>query len=309
MSGTEAAYAANRYAMAIAVSGSTKRELVSYRPTHCPVLTSRSVCCCSVLTWRMLPSAYAMSGTDIAYAATGRQVRVRSDGRARDQRHFPSAYALATRCPVLTWRDQTHFRLCSVRCHHKETEWETAINHFSYAISLSVCYAMSGTDTGYDVLSPYACAARCPVLTLRMLLAPLPAYARATPCQVLTTPYAVLPGASKTRSRGQRSGSTVLCYGTGCGAGSGTLYSLLRACYAVSGTAYALSGTVLRACYAMSGTAYALSSTVLRACYAMAGTERGYAATRRNPSFNHLAPSRGSTEPYRPTRLLRDVRC
>eukprot|EP00961_Rhodomonas_salina_P234589 3170587-Rhodomonas_salina.2 len=108
---------------------------------------------CPVLTHASCPRAcYEMSGTDIAYGATRR--RTCKPLRPPSRRSTPlSAYALATRCPVLTWAPK-HLR---------------------------ACYAMSGTDIGY--YAPTRERMKCPILTQSRVLC---TSALATRCPVLT---------------------------------------------------------------------------------------------------------------------------
>eukprot|EP00961_Rhodomonas_salina_P123767 1667891-Rhodomonas_salina.1 len=56
---------------------------------------------CPVLSERMVRSAYAMSGTDLAYGATSVSATIAHRDGSRFGPGLLSAYALATPCPVL----------------------------------------------------------------------------------------------------------------------------------------------------------------------------------------------------------------
>eukprot|EP00961_Rhodomonas_salina_P063034 846743-Rhodomonas_salina.2 len=100
-----------------------------------------------------------MSGTDVAYGATG-------------SAHVQMAMPLRLRvCDAVSGTDSRYAatrREGVGRCESK----------VCYAICLRVCYAMS--STGIPALSPYALATRCPVLSCRMCAYP-------TRCPVLTS--------------------------------------------------------------------------------------------------------------------------
>eukprot|EP00961_Rhodomonas_salina_P261626 3535963-Rhodomonas_salina.3 len=82
----------------------------------------------------------------------------------------------------------------------------------------------------------------------------------------------------------------------------------LRACYAISGTGIAYGAISLRACYAISGTDLAYGAISLRACYAMSGTDLAYGASSGGSSNSSNTAAAGRILGYFPTRLLRDVR-
>eukprot|EP00961_Rhodomonas_salina_P125386 1689125-Rhodomonas_salina.1 len=116
---------------------------------------------------------------------------------------------------------------------------------------------------GGGMLSPYALATRCPVLTSRMAVQ---YRASVRCCNVLCNARVWLSG-------------TDLAYGA-------TLYCAVRgtdlahgptACYAMSGTYLAYGATRLDA--PLSPSSISTTGTTLRACYAMSGTDLAYDAT------------------------------
>eukprot|EP00961_Rhodomonas_salina_P129192 1740448-Rhodomonas_salina.2 len=246
-----------------------------------------------------LRACYAKSGTETACGGTSRQgtcVERRGGGGRSDPL---SAYALATRCPVLRYRMVLSAYAMS----------GTKIPNGT--VSLRACDAMSGTEKAYaygaaeselrmlrkeiDTLEGSAC---CTALGRVYYYAMASSYAlpMRCPAMLLHACYAMSGteiGYAATRENGGRVGaetgsrgillrrvriSSYAMPGTDIADGAGTETGnviLLRACYAMSGTEI---GYVI-VLHAMSGTGIG-RLIVLRACYAMPGTEFGYAATR-----------------------------
>eukprot|EP00961_Rhodomonas_salina_P285130 3852977-Rhodomonas_salina.1 len=153
-----------------------------------------------------LLSAYAMSGTDVAHTLS-----------------MLPAYALATRCPVLTFC----MLLPGQSTSEKAGSDRTRTAHSGTA--LRACYALSGGVCSVP-LSSYAFPTRCPVLTYAMLLPGLPPELSARP------PRCALLSAICLRACYAMSG-TVTGYGV----------IILRSHYAMSGTDLAYAATRLRA--------------------------------------------------------------
>eukprot|EP00961_Rhodomonas_salina_P140457 1889990-Rhodomonas_salina.1 len=157
----------------------------------------------------LLRACDAPSGTDSGYLLPAWGKGEGESGSGAKVSVVPlqvSAYALATRCPVLAWRMMV---ACSAKSGSGLANGGSVLRPgvcsrrdptTSYCgISLRVCCAMPGTDLAYGATRLRAVATRFPVLTERMVLPqgtsrhvfgrwydPLSAYAHAMRCPVLT---------------------------------------------------------------------------------------------------------------------------
>eukprot|EP00961_Rhodomonas_salina_P305618 3941981-Rhodomonas_salina.10 len=120
---------------------------------------------------------YAPTGTDFAYAPT--RVDSRDVWLCLCGCVLLSAYAPATRCLVLTYS----LRHARVYCYqHTHVLSDSLTDLAKHATSLRAYYAMSGTDAAYVVLPASELGIRHEIWDLQVLSA----YARAMRCPVLT---------------------------------------------------------------------------------------------------------------------------
>eukprot|EP00961_Rhodomonas_salina_P214274 2893730-Rhodomonas_salina.11 len=203
-------------------------------------------------------------------------------------------------------------------------------------------YAVPGTKFGFAPLLSYAFAMRCPVLTYCMMLArgsvltePPPTFLRVSralfctdlshaPCMVLRASHAMsgteLGCAATLQTQIQetefleraREHGRACCGRRGASRGSQARTCdrrgramRLRACYAMSGThaASAPTGVV----YANTRLLVLTRRMLLGACYAVSGTDVAYAATRMRRVRARGWRLAGSTLPYAATHSLCDI--